>query len=526
MDKLIIKKLALKKTSANMLARIESAHFIRKLLSVLKTSPIFYRLMHGTFWSLSGTVASRFFTLIASIFIARILGKEDFGAYAMVQSTLGLFGLIAGFAMGGTMTKYVAELRTTDPKRAGRILSLTRTLSVFTGGIFMVILILIAPWLAETTLKRESLASILITGAVLLFVTTINNVQVGALSGFEAFKQIARINFAQGISTPLLAIPLVYFYGIQGALVAMIIIGILGYVLCSNALLRECRRYNIASRRFVLSAFSEWRVLWKFSLPGMVSGLLVVPVTWISNTILINQKNGYTELGLFNAGNQWRQLVIFIPQILFSVMLPILSDTYGQKDKRIFSDAFSMNFRLTWSIALPFTVMTIVLRNLLSALYGAQYSGVAPIIVIMMTVTFLNIVNNVVGVALASAGRMWAGAALNFFWAIVLIGSSVILTKEYGSLGLALAYLIAYTFHTFTVMTFLEVAIAPEAIRTQRKLIAFTLISLLPACLWGYYSENFHIFEVCFVALAFYPFFSYYFKPFISGTEKATLGSP
>lgn len=277
----------------------------------------------------------------------------------------------------------------------------------------MITILLTAPWLAGVTLKRTELSPLLQIGAILLFANALNSVQIGSLAGFEAFKKIAEINFMQGIATPIIIIPLSYYYGVQGVLCGMIIIAGIGYGLCHLALKEESRNYNIVYRNFEKASFSEARILWEYSLPAVVSGMLVIPVMWLSNAILVNQRDGYGELGLFNAANQWRHAIIMIPQILMSVMLPIFSEIYSRHghNKGDFREAFRINFRLAWIIALPITIIIISIRNPLSFVFGPQFAGISPIILVLMITAFLNIINNVVGTALAGAGRMWLGAA-------------------------------------------------------------------------------------------------------------------
>src|SRR5216683_7526188 len=83
----------------------------------LEASPMGYRLARGAFWSLVGTVLSRGLGLAAGIFVARTLGKEGFGQFGIIRGTVEMFGIFAGFGLGLTATKYVAELRQTDRQR-------------------------------------------------------------------------------------------------------------------------------------------------------------------------------------------------------------------------------------------------------------------------------------------------------------------------------------------------------------------------------------------------------------------------
>ena len=89
----------------------------------LESSPLGERLLRGSFWSLLGTFASRALGLAAAILAARILGKAVYGELGIIQSTVGMLGTFAGFGMGTTATKYVAELRYKDPAQAGKIIA-------------------------------------------------------------------------------------------------------------------------------------------------------------------------------------------------------------------------------------------------------------------------------------------------------------------------------------------------------------------------------------------------------------------
>src|SRR5581483_5718522 len=131
-------------------------------------SPIVHRLVRGAFWSLMGTAATRIFTVISTILVARILGKENFGVLGMVLSTFGMFGTLAGFGLGSTTTKYLSEYRAKDPEKAGGILSMTNTMAFITGGLILVIVFGAAPWLARESLNKPELTSVVRIGGLLL----------------------------------------------------------------------------------------------------------------------------------------------------------------------------------------------------------------------------------------------------------------------------------------------------------------------------------------------------------------------
>jgi O-antigen/teichoic acid export membrane protein len=106
------------------------------------------RFARGAFWSLLGMGIAQGLALVAAIITARLLGKVAFGEFGMVTGTVGAFGILAGLGLGLTATKYVAEHRSTDPVRAGRILGLSTQVAAVSGGTVALVLFLLAPWMS------------------------------------------------------------------------------------------------------------------------------------------------------------------------------------------------------------------------------------------------------------------------------------------------------------------------------------------------------------------------------------------
>jgi len=181
-------------------------------LTRIEASDIGSRLARGVFWSMAGAVISRGLMLCATVLVARMLGKTGFGELGMIRSTVGMFGIFAGFGLGLTATKLVAEFRSSDPSRAGRIISFSWKVAMLTGGLMALGLFVVATWLAEHTINAPHLTGVLRIGGLILFINALNGAQTGALAGFEAFKTIAYVNlFGSGWSSS--AIGIVYGVG-------------------------------------------------------------------------------------------------------------------------------------------------------------------------------------------------------------------------------------------------------------------------------------------------------------------------
>ena len=133
-----------------------------------------------------GTGIAQIATFAVMVIAARILGSEEFGKFGIIQSTLGVLGLVAGLGLGLTNKRYVAELREKDPEKCGRVIGYSSVLSWVTSGIFFILLLASAQIVASDIFDSPEMILELRIAAILLLFTSLNEAQIGVLSGFES----------------------------------------------------------------------------------------------------------------------------------------------------------------------------------------------------------------------------------------------------------------------------------------------------------------------------------------------------
>ncbi len=393
---------------------------------------------------LTGTGIAQFCTFAATVIAARILGSEEFGKYGIIQSTLGVLGLVAGLGLGLTNKRYVAELREQDPERCGRVIGYSSVLSWITSGIFFGLLLLSAQLVASELLRSPSLVLELRMAAVLLLFMGLNEAQMGVLSGLEAFRKISHISVIRAILTIVL-LPLgVVFFKLPGMIGGMAFIALLMWLYSGRVMRTETRKFNIKINYRDIR--QEFKIFSSFSLPVIISGIIPVLVFWVAKTILLRTSGGYTELGIFTATEQWLIVLAFIPGQMANVSQPILSSIYATKDTQRFRKAIIGNIVFPVSIAIFFGLVIIAFSKWIPALYGDNYSLMAPLLVIMCLVGVLRVFGGAVGTLLVTINKMWPSFWINLIWGGVLIVSMVILAPL-GARGLALSNVLAYGIH-------------------------------------------------------------------------------
>lgn len=218
----------------------------------------------------------------------------------------------------------------------------------------------------------------------------------------------------------------------------------------------EARRFGV---QFSLKeSWKESKVLFTFSLPSLLSSIMVGPVNWICAALLVNQPYGYKEMGIFNAANQWFIFLLFFPNILGQIVLPILSEQMNNRDKisskKFLFNSIKLNFLTTILISIALCIFS---RDIMS-LYGENFSSGWLTLIFVMITGILVSIQIPVGQFFAASGLMWTSFLMNLGWAFIFIIITIFIVDK-GSLGLSIARGSAYMVHTIWFFIFLKIAV-------------------------------------------------------------------
>lgn len=414
------------------------------LRAKLEQSPLAHRLARGAAWSLIGAVSTRALTLVSTAIIVRLLGKEAFGEFGMVQSTLLMLGTFAGMGLGLTATKHTAEFRSADPVRVGRLLGLLLTTGIVGGLGGALIGWLSSDWLAEHVLNRPALAPYLRMTAILVAVGAIDGIFFAALQGFEAFRRVAQRSIYVALVSPFFTVPLVYAFGLRGAVLGLVIATILQMVVDGLGLWRECVRHGVVVT-LGSSCWQEWRVLVHFALPALAANVLVMPATWLANVILVNSSSGYAGLGVVNVVTTFRTLVLYLPTVMLAPTLAVLSNeiTNPATVRNTLRYALGISALSVLPLALA---ITCVGKFVLGMFYGSEFASEGRMLACVMFVAAVQATGSGLGCYVSASGRMWLALGINVLFGVAFIALAYVMIPLYGPIGypgaMALAYLL------------------------------------------------------------------------------------
>jgi len=408
--------------------------------SAAPSSSLRARLTYGVAWNFVGVVCNQGSTFLVNVLLAHVLGLKVFGEYAMVQSTTAAAGLLAQMATGYTATKYVAELRSTDPVRTGRVLGLLGLAAVGTATLTALILLVSSPWLAAHLLRHELLTQALVVASVAVFFIGLSGFLMGALAGLEEYRTLGLTGVASGAIYVILCVAGARVAGLTGAVAGVALSGALQCALLWQAVRRQSRRHGIAIRLQNLE--KEAGIILRFAVPAALSGFIAMPAVWVSNAFLARQDDGFALLALFSASNSFRIIVLFLPNIVNNVSMSLLNNQWGLRDDRRYRRVFWVNLALMLAIVCLGAAAVAILGRWLLLWFGPEFGRGYTILLILMAVTLPESAATALYQVVQSRERLW--------WSVTAVtipcyGTLALLawffTPTYGAVGLAWAHL-------------------------------------------------------------------------------------
>ncbi len=470
---------------------------LNKIKPILKSQKAI-ELINGSFWSFLSALISKVLIFGSWILVARILGSNSYGQFGIIRSTVIMFTTFSGFSLGITASKHVAEFMGLDAKnRVGDILGLTIIFGIFMGLIIGIVFYLLAPWLATNTLNSPDMAGELRICAVILFFSALNGAQIGGLQGFGAFKSLAIINILLSLlSVPLFIFGALYF-GVYGTIWAFAISFVINCILSHLLLKRICSHRNIQIR--YKSFLNESKILYKYSLPAFLSGLLISPVKWFTDSLLV-RNGGFEEMGVFSAIIIFNSIIMAGAGILSA---PFISIMAKNKNDSINSKFSRLNILIPWFLGALLTSPFLVFPEVGLHFFGDSYKSNSFNLTFTYVILFTLIMMFKQGLSriIIIYNLQWWSLISNIIWGLVLALSFYFFESK-TALTLSICYLIAYIFNVLLIIPlYFKLNIIPlKTIETKESLFIWLTIILL--VLAGNFLNNFYLrFFILFTSL-------------------------
>lgn len=352
-------------------------------------------LFKDSFWALTGSVIGKGLSLLAGIFIARFLGKETFGEYGVIKNTLVYISIVSTFGFGYTATHFIAKNIINEKNN---IYTIVNGIYIITLSVSIVLSLFLFTFAKPISIfiEAEQLADSLRTFSITIIFNAICTSQIGILSGFKAFKEIAKNNTYSGIIVFVLSIILTYYYNINGAIFALLASFVFQTIINVFSIHKYLKSYN----KIIQNLWPKIKTMCNFSLPVALQESLYSIIHWLSIYLLLKYGN-YGEIGILSAANQWSAMVIFIPGVLKNVMFSYLSS--AKEHTNLINRLLTINFIAT---ILPFSFV-ILFSDFISSFYGTTFANLKPVLIVSVFSSIFVCLSEVYCYEFISIGKTW-----------------------------------------------------------------------------------------------------------------------
>ncbi len=373
--------------------------------------------------------------LAAGVFLARILGPEEFGIYAFVIAVISLLGVLGAFGLPELMTRNVsAYLQTKDygllMGLSVRSLQLTIVISLFLSTVAVV-------WLMIDDVVDFTLLSAIIV-SLLVPIQALSAVRGGALRGL-GFVKISQL--PEMLVQPivfLIAIALVWYFQpeitsldalmsrVVATLLALLVGTLLLVVKWPKSLVNvmpiyETNQWLKSAKSFIFIS-ALWVVLGQADI--IILGLLSTPV----------------DVGVYKVSVTGASLVMYARLAANTVIGPMIASAHAAGDatelKLIAIKAARFGVVFTLPIAL---VMVIFGQELVDFVFGGEYAAAYPPLLILILAHIFSTAMGSVALILNMTGHEVLTFRSQLFAVIFNVLLNFILIPVYGISGAAFA---------------------------------------------------------------------------------------
>jgi O-antigen/teichoic acid export membrane protein len=396
------------------------------------------RIFHQSGIVFAGTIFAAILGYGFKVYLARFLGAEALGMYALGMTLISFLGMVNVLGLPDSAVRFVAKYMATNRFDALRSLLWKGSLILVAVNVVLAALLLeFGPWVVRRFYHTPQLARYLPLFALIMITGVLNGFFGKVLAGY---KQVGRRTMiTRFVSSPVtIAVTVLLITlggGLWGYLTAQIVSAATVLVLLVSLVWRLT---PVTARSLDLKKLRIEPEVWSFSVAMFGVGLMEFLITQ-ADRVALGVYRGAHIVGIYAVATT---LIAYEPIILQSVnqiFAPVIADIHTRGDHALLGRLFQFLTKWMLGLTFPLAIVMILYARPIMRIFGHDFEAGWPILVIGTCGQLVNCGVGSVGNLLLMSGNQRRLIRVQAAMAVVMVVLSVKLVPVWGALGAAAA---------------------------------------------------------------------------------------
>jgi O-antigen/teichoic acid export membrane protein len=408
-------------------AQAETVEFRQRISSISRHSLVYFA---GTLFS---AIAGYFF----KIYVARALGAEALGLYALGMSIVAAVGIFNAAGLPTAGARFVAEYSVRrDYDRLGAFLRGGINLLGLGNLLLGALLLLVAPWIAVHFYHTHALTAYSWGFALIMLLGVLNTFLGQCMAGYQAIAQRTLVTHFVGISATIIfsVILIGHHFGLAGYLVAQVASATLVLALMTVAVWQRTPPQARSAGGF---GHFEKRVV---AFSATAFGIAVVHfVLGQADKVALGYYLNPRQVGIYAVA---MALVSFVPIALQSVnqiFSPTIAELHAAGNHVLLQRLYASLTKWILVVTVPLALTVIIFPRAFMTIFGAGFEGGAAVLAVGAVGQLFNCSVGSVGFLLLMSGNQLTLMKIQAANAVLMVILNLLLVPRMGILGAAIA---------------------------------------------------------------------------------------
>jgi O-antigen/teichoic acid export membrane protein len=384
----------------------------------------------------AGTIFSVAFGYVFKVYVARVIGAQQLGLYALGMTLVGFFGIFNTLGLPHSAVRFVAKYQASGKyKELHALLWRGAGFLLLANLLLAGVLLTVGRWIAVRFYHTPDLVKYLPLFALIMLFGVVNTFYGKVLAGYRDLKlRTIIVSFIGSPLNMLVAVALISLgIGLRGYLVAQIVSAA---VVCM-LLLAAVRSFTPAAARFLgHPGSSPTKEVWSFSVAMLGIGFLEFLMGQVDK-VALGYYRGARQVGIYSVA---AALVVYVPLALGSVnqiFASTIADLHTRGEHTLLTRLFQSLTKWVVGLTLPLALVVMIFAQPLMRIFGHDFEVGWPILIIGTVGQLVNCGVGSVGFLLLMSGHEKRLIRTQIVMAAVMLVGSASLVPLWGIYGAA-----------------------------------------------------------------------------------------